>query len=98
MRRVDIPLVAEALQRRRHRCRIGVVAFVDQQRLAAVDRDHVALAAALQPAHVGQRQAGDGDVGAHRLDRGEHGQRIRHPMLAALGDGEGQLAVQQRAR
>ena len=38
------------------------------------------------------------DVGADRLDRGKHGERVRHPMLAALGDGEGQLALEQRAR
>ena len=58
----------------------------------------MALAATLEAAHVGQRQAGDRDIAADRLDRRQHGQRIGHPMVAALGDGEGQFAVEQRAR
>ena len=81
---LDAALLAEALQGRRHRRRIGVVAFVDQQRIAAVDREPVALAAALEPAHVGQREPGDRDVGADRLDRRQHRQRVGHPMVAAL--------------
>ena len=35
---LDVALLAKALQRRRHRRRVGVVAFVDQQQFAAVDR------------------------------------------------------------
>ena len=58
----------------------------------------MALAAALQPAEVGKREPGDGHVVADRLDRGEHRQRVGHPMLAALRDGEGQLALEQSAR
>ena len=77
-------LLAEHLQRRRHRGRIGVVAFVDQQRLAAVDRDPVPLAAALEPAQLGQREPGQREIAAHRLDRGQHRQRIGHPMRAGL--------------
>ena len=50
MRRVASVLGAKALQRRRHRRGIGVVAFVDQQRLAAVEFDRVAPPAALQAA------------------------------------------------
>ena len=95
IRRVDVALLAKRLQRRRHRRRIGVVAFVDQQDIAAAGAQPVALAAPLEPAHVGQREAGDGKVGADRLDRGQHGERVRHPMVAALGDGEGQFAVDQ---
>ena len=55
----------------------------------------VPLAAPLEAAHVGQRQPGDGEIGADRLDRRQHRQRIRHPMIAALGDGVGQLALHQ---
>ena len=91
----DVPLFAEALERRRHRRRIGVVALVDQQHFAAVDRDHVALAAALEPAEVGKRETGDRHICADRLDRGEHRERVGHPMLAALRNGEGQLALEQ---
>ena len=65
------------------------------RQLPPVDRQPVALAAALEPAHVGERETGDGEVGADRLDRGEHGKRVRHPMVAALGDGEGQFAIHQ---
>ena len=96
MRRSTSLSAPRLFERRRHRGGVGVVAFVDQQHFAAVDLDQVALAAALQSAHVGEREAGDRDVAADRLDRGEDGQRVRHPMLAALRDGEGQLALEQR--
>ncbi len=95
---LDVALLSQRLQRRRHRRRIGVVAFVDQQIMAAFDRQPMALAAALEAAHVGQRQAGDCQVGAHRLDRRQHGQRIHHPMVAALGYGVGELALDQPRR
>ena len=87
MRRPGDLLLAEHLQRRRHRGRIGVVAFVDQQRLAAFDRDPVALAAALQAAQLGEREPGRGEIAADRLDRRQHGQRVGHPMLAGLAIG-----------
>ena len=87
---LDAAFAAEALDRRRHRRRIGVVAFVDHQRLAAADRDPVALAAALQPAKVGQRQRRRRATSAPSASTvGQHRQRVRHPMVAALGDGEG---------
>ena len=54
------------------------------------------LAAALEPGQLGQRQPGLGEVAAHRLDRAEHGERVRHPMLARLRDGEGQLGLGQQ--
>ena len=53
------------------------------------------LAAAAKAAHVGEREAGDGYVRAEHLDRGDDGERIGHPMLARLRDGEGQLALEQ---
>ena len=53
------------------------------------------LAPALDPGQVGQRQPGLRQVAAHRLDRAEHGKRVRHPMLARLGDGEGELGARQ---
>ena len=56
----------------------------------------MALAAALEPAEIGKRETGDADVVAHRLDRGENRERFEYPMLAALRDGEGQLALEQR--
>ena len=37
---LDVALGAEALQRRGHRSGIGIVALVDQQHLAAADREH----------------------------------------------------------
>jgi hypothetical protein len=40
-------------------------------------------------------EPGDSEVGSRRLDRGEHRERVRHPMIAALGNGEGQLAFDQ---
>ena len=87
---------AEALEGRRHRGRIGIVALVDQQRLAAGELERMALAAALEARHVGEREPGRRDVGAQRLDRCQHGKRVGHPMLAALRDGEGQLTLQKR--
>ena len=84
-------LLAEHLQGRRHRGRIGVVAFVDQQGGAAFDRDQMALAPALQPAQLGEREPGRGEIAADRLDRGQHRQRIGHPMLAGLAQREAQL-------
>ena len=72
MRRARLFSAPRLVERRRHRSRIGVVAFVDQQRLAAVDCDPVPLAAALEAAHVGQREAGERDIAAGRLDRGQH--------------------------
>ena len=56
----------------------------------------VALAAAFEPARSASASAGHRDVGAERLDRRQHGKRVGHPMLAALRDGEGQLAFEQR--
>ena len=47
-------LFAEAPEGRRHRRRVGVVAFVDQQHLATVHRDDVALTPALQASKVGE--------------------------------------------
>src|SRR5438270_5355970 len=85
----DVTLGAETLQGRRHRGRIGVVAFVDEQHFTAVDLEPVTLAAALEPAHVGERKPGHRNVGAHRFYRSKHRERVRYPMLAALGDGEG---------
>ena len=92
---LDLLLRAQAAQGRGHRRRIGVVAFVDQQHLTAVDLDHMPFAAALETAEIGEREPGQSDVGADRLDRGKDRERIRHPMLAALRDGEGQLALEQ---
>ena len=92
-RRAD--LGTETLQGRRHRRRVGVVAFVDQQDIAAIELDGVALAAAFQCAHVAQREARRGDVAADRFDHRQRRQRVGHPMVAALGDGEGQVAVEQ---
>ena len=78
-------LVAEHLQGRRHRGRIGVVAFVDQQGLAALDRDPAPLAAPLQAAEIGEREAGRGEIAADRLDRREHRERIASPNARPAG-------------
>ncbi len=57
----------ERLQRRAHRCRVGVVAFVDQQRLAAAGQaERMTRAAAFQAAHFGQRQARTRQIAACR--------------------------------
>ena len=49
--------LAELRERGAHAGGIGVVAFVDQQRVAARHRNPVPRAAALEPAHFGQREA-----------------------------------------
>ena len=56
----------------------------------------VAFAAALQTAEVGKREPGQRNVGAGRFDRRQDRERVRHPMLAGLRNGEGQLALEQR--
>src|SRR6185369_9047550 len=50
----NVPFVAKALERRRHRCRVRVVAFIDQQEFAAVGLDYMALAASLESAEIGK--------------------------------------------
>jgi len=66
---LDSDLGAEALQRCGHGRRIGVVALVDQQDLAAIDVNLVPLAAPLESAEVRQRKPGDRDVLPERFDR-----------------------------
>jgi hypothetical protein len=89
---------AEGLQGRRHRGWVGIVAFIDEQRLAAVQLDAVALPAPLETGHVGKRETGGGEVSAERLHRPEHGKGVRHPMLAMLADREGELRFGQDRR
>ena len=73
---LDFLLGAKALQSGRHRCRIGVVAFVDQQELAAFKPDLVPLASPLEPAEIGQREPRDADVERRAL-RSSRGRRAR---------------------
>ncbi len=54
------------------------------------------FAAALQPSKVGQRKTREANIFAERLDRREDGKGIEHPVVAALGYGEGQLTFEQR--
>ncbi len=75
---------AEAFQCRGHRRGVGVVALVDQQDFLARDLDIVALATALQPAKIGEREAGAGDIAANRFDRRKHRERILRPGDAVL--------------
>ena len=87
----DAPIggfAAKLLQGCGHRQGIGIIAFVDQQRFAAGDRQDAPLAPARKPGHFRERQASGGKVAAHRLDRGEHGERIRYPVIARRSDGE----------
>ena len=62
---VHLRLRAEALQRSGHRSGVGIVAFVDQQRFAVVQLDPVSLPAALESAEVGEREAGQRDIGPY---------------------------------
>ena len=68
-------------QRGAHRGRIGVVAFVDQQRVRRpATGDPMPRAAALEPAHLGQRQARPRrDRRRPPRPRAMHGERIGRP-------------------
>ena len=56
--------MAEHVQRRRHRGRIGIVAFVDQDGLAARNAEPAPHAAARRRLDLRQRQRGAREVGA----------------------------------
>jgi len=85
----NVALLSEALEGCRHRCRIGVVAFVDEQDLTAIDRNDVTLPTSLDAPEIGECETGKSDVAADRLDGRQHREGVRHPMRAALRNGEG---------
>ena len=71
--------LAEHSQRRADRCRIGVVAFVDDQRRAAGQVDFDRRAAAGNRREFGQRQRRKREIGADKLGRCQHRERIDEP-------------------
>ena len=88
-------LLAEQGERRRHRGRIGVIALVDHQHLAAVNSDPAARTAAGQLLQLAERQTGGEPVTTKRIDHRQHRQRIRHPVRAGRCDGEAERGAAQ---
>ena len=68
----DVTFGAEAFQRRGHGRGIGVIALVDQQEIAPVEMNLMALTAALQAAEVRERETGNADIEAERFDHSEY--------------------------
>src|SRR3546814_9795797 len=75
-------------ERRRHGGGIGVIAFVDQQRRLPADRYATPRATARQPLQIGKRETRRRQIPAQRIDGGDDGKRVVHPVRARHADGE----------
>ena len=91
----DVPagLVRQHRQRRAHRRRVGVVALVDHQRLAARDRARNRAPRPGSPPSSASASPASPRSPPDRIDRRQHRQRVRHPVRARLRQREAQLAL-----
>ena len=78
--------LAEQRDGRRHGGRVGVVAFVDQQRAAAGHLQRHAGAAADRRLELAERQRGERQIGAGERGGGEHGERVLHHVAAGRAE------------
>ena len=83
--RPDLGL-AEQRDGGRHRGRVGVVALVDQQRLAVRQAERDAGAAADRGFEPAERQRGDGEIGAGERDGRQHGERVHDDVPAGRAE------------
>ena len=84
-------------KRRAHGGRIGVVALVDQQRLAVADGQHGALAAPDRRLQLGERERRRGEVGAERVSGRKHAERIQRDVPSGRADPIGERLTEDRA-
>ena len=68
--------VAKDLKRRGHRRRIGIVAFIDEQRVSITDTNAVVCAATRQTFKICKREASRRKIATQRIDGGQNGECI----------------------
>ena len=86
--------LAEQRDRRPHRGRVGVVAFVDQQRAAARHAERGAGAAAGRGLQLGERERGEREIGAGERAGRQHGERIEHQVPARRAEFVGHVLAE----
>ena len=87
--------LAEQRERGAHRGRIGVVAFVDQQRRAAGQvRASMRAPRPRAGCELGERQRREREIGADQRGRRQHGERIVHEMAARRAELVGHVVAE----
>ncbi len=76
------PGLTKRFQRRAHRGRVGVVAFVDQRERSERRFDLVPFSPPLRRLEMRHGEGGHGEIGVERMDNGQHGKRVHHDMMA----------------
>ncbi len=88
------PGLAEQGERGAHGRRIGVIAFVDEERAAVAEVERDARATSGRRLHPGQRQRRQREIGAHERYRRQHRQRIEHEVFSRRAELVGDLSAE----